>query len=519
VTHSKTVQWTMAAVAGVLLVCEPGNAQQRMGGPPGMGPRGGGPGPQPERAVVAQFDRDGDRRLNAAERAEARAWLATQQPEGGMRGRGGPPGGGPPGMDPNGRRGGPPDGMRMGGPPGGPGGPGGRGGPGGPRAPSAPGIRLAPADVTSYATPLYDAGTLRTLFLQFENNDWEKELAAFYNTDVEVNATATVDGRTYNDVGVAFRGQSSFMMIPEGSKRSLNVTLDFVNEQQHLGGYRTLNLLNANSDPTFIRTVLYSHIARQYLPAPKVNVMRVVINGENWGLYPNAQQFNRDFTKEFFGSADGARWKVAGSPGGRGGMEYLGDDAAAYRRLYEIKSKDEPASWTALINLFRVLNQTPADQLEAALQPILDVDGVLKFLALDVALVNSDGYWTRASDYNIYLDPNGRFHVVPHDMNEALAGNPQLDPFVGLQDTTKPLRSKLLAVPALRARYEGYVRDIAQRWLDWNTIGPIAAQYRALIDADVRRDTRKLYATESFDSGFIALQNFLQQRRAYLLSR
>ena len=39
-----------------------------------------------------------------------------------------------------------------------------------------------------------------------------------------------------------------------------------------------------------------------------------------------------------------------------------------------------------------------------------------------MALVNSDGYWTRASDYSIYQDEKGRFHVIPHDMNEGLGG-------------------------------------------------------------------------------------------------
>jgi hypothetical protein len=47
--------------------------------------------------------------------------------------------------------------------------------------------------------------------------------------------------------------------------------------------------------------------------------------------------------------------------------------------------------------MFRVLNETPPERLEAALAPLLDIDGALKFLALDDALVNSDGYWTRAS--------------------------------------------------------------------------------------------------------------------------
>ena len=63
-------------------------------------------------------------------------------------------------------------------------------------------------------------------FLNFENDDWEKELADFYNTDVEVPATLIVDGQEYRDVGVHFRGKSSYFMVPAGYKRSLNVSLD-----------------------------------------------------------------------------------------------------------------------------------------------------------------------------------------------------------------------------------------------------------------------------------------------------
>ena len=51
---------------------------------------------------------------------------------------------------------------------------------------------------------------------------------------------------------------------------------------------------------------------------------------------------------------------------------------------------------------------------------MLDVDGALKFLAVEVALVNTDGFWTRASDYSIYQDEKGVFHVIPHDVNEGL---------------------------------------------------------------------------------------------------
>ena len=94
-----------------------------------------------------------------------------------------------------------------------------------------------------------------------------------------------------------------------------------------------------------------------------------------------------------------------------------------------------------------MLNETPPDKLEAALKPILDVDGVLWFLALDIALINNDGYWIRASDYSLYLDEKGKFHVIParHQRNAradegrgfgggaARRAGAQLDPLVGAQ--------------------------------------------------------------------------------------
>src|SRR5258705_104825 len=150
--------------------------------------------------------------------------------------------------------------------------------------------------------PLYDALTLRTFFLEFEDADWEKELAEFKNTDVEVPAKLIVDGKTYPDVGVHMRGMSSFMSVGEGRKRSLNVSLDLVHKNQNIGGYRTLNLLNSHEDPSYLRSVLSYQIDREYIPAPKANFARVVINGESWGIYVNAQQFNKDLVKEWFGT-------------------------------------------------------------------------------------------------------------------------------------------------------------------------------------------------------------------------
>ena len=492
---------TVLVAVAALAATSGAAAPQRPGGPP----PGGFGGPGGERKVVAAFDKDGDKRLNAEERKEARA-VFESQPMGG----------------PGGRRGG--SGF-------------GRGG----MVAGTPGAKLSPADVKSFPNaPIYDPAVLRTFFLQFETPDWESELFAFNNTDVDVPATLSVDGQVFKDVGIHFRGQSSFFAVPPGLKHSLNLSLDFVHDAQALGGVRTFNLLNSHEDPTYLRTVLFLAAAREYVPAPRANYARVVINGESWGVYVSAEQFNKDFVNQWFKTTEGARWKVPGSPGGRGGLEYLGEDASSYKRIYEIKSKDDAKSWAALINLTRVLNQTPADALETALAPVLDVDGALKFLALETTLVNNDGYWIRASDYSLYLDTKGRFHVLPHDANETFGpgrgmgprmgmpgrgpggfgrGGAELDPLVGLDDPTKPLRSKLLAVPALRARYLTYVRAIAAKWLDWNTLGPLVQRHQALIAADVQADTRKLETYEAFEAGVATLKDFVERRRAFLAGK
>src|SRR5687767_14766931 len=161
-----------------------------------------GPGGQ-ETRIVAQFDTDRDERLNATERKAARAWLESQAAGRGARGLPAFPGRGNLG-------------------------------------PTEPGARLMPTDVRTFPNaPTYDMSAVRTFFFEFENADWEAELAIFYNTDVEVPATLTVDGRVFRDVGVRFRGNSSYFIVPAGRKRSLNVTLDFVHEDQQLGGYRS----------------------------------------------------------------------------------------------------------------------------------------------------------------------------------------------------------------------------------------------------------------------------------------
>jgi hypothetical protein len=517
-----------------------------------------------KRELVKQFDKDGDGRLDATERAAARAF-AKEQGQGRRGGRG------PGGMGPMGRE------VKV-----------------------EPGPKLSPQEVKNWPDrALYDPAAVRTFFLEFSDADWNAQLADFYRTDVEVPAKLTVDGVVYPDVGVHYRGNSSYFGVPEGEKKSLGLSLDAWHEDQRLQGYKKLNLLNCHEDPSFLHDVLHGEVARSWLAASRANLALVVINGEYWGVYANVQQFDKQFLKENFGTGNGARWRVPPNFGGAASLKDLGDDPARYRAVFQMKSGDD-AAVQRLMHLCKVLTSTPADRLETELPQVLDVDGALRFLAIDLVLLDGDGYLSRASDYALYLDPEGRFHLIPYDSNEVLSGGgppggpggprggppgfgrppdsgpggpddppppgnegpggrgrrmgrggPEGGPPGGgrgpggammqglpvtsgpltmADDPNRPLLGRLLSVPAWRARYFAYVRAIARDGLDWQRLGPFLHSMHDLVAADVERDTRKLYPTAQFthslDETAVAqggrqprtLASVVKQRRDVLLS-
>ena len=221
-------------------------------------------------------------------------------------------------------------------------------------------------------------------------------------------------------------------------------------------------------------------------------------------------------------------------------MSYLGEDPDEYRKWYEIKSKDKDESWKPLINVCRVLEETSPESLKKELEPIFNIDGALRFLALDIVVQSGDGYWFHGSDYNLYLDVNNVLHILHHDSNEAftaqggrrhrgqepIPGTATIDLFTSMDDPNKALRQKLLAVPEFRAKYLEYVREIAIHSMDWEKLEPKIKAYRALITEDVEADTHKLYSSEQFhqsydspDDELIAqtIKGFFLLRRKFLL--
>lgn len=378
---------------------------------------------------------------------------------------------------------------------------------------------------------LYKQDEIKTIYLDFTQSNWWNLLTANYSSGTEIPATMTVDGVVYDQVGVAFKGQTSYSQV-NGQKKSFSIKTDAFVDGQTCQGYKTFNLNNCFSDPTFLREFMYLHMICKHIPAAKVAFVRLVINGESWGLYPSVQQMNGDYLSEWFETNNGTLWRAdapvsnPGGPGGPGGgpswgdgtaaLNYLGPDTADYQDYYTLKSTSSPNPWDNLVEICDVLNNTPIANLETTLPGYMDIDRTLWFLACEIAFGDDDSYVFKGKmDYYTYWEiETGRMVPLEYDGNSVLVTESQnWGPFYHANDVDYPLMNKLMQVPAFRQRYLAHLRTIISELLDATTISDFIDYYSAFIDAEVQSDTKKLYTYSQFTTGLVDLENMVTTRR------
>ncbi|MHC4513253.1 MAG: CotH kinase family protein [Planctomycetota bacterium] len=357
-----------------------------------------------------------------------------------------------------------------------------------------------------------------------------------------------MDGKVYTDVGVRYRGNSSYNAVTS-IKKPFKIKLNQFVSGQDLYGYSTLNLNNGFRDPTFVREVLSFWVFRKYLPAPKANWVKLIINNQSYGVYINVQQINADLLEEWFRSSGGNRYRAERGVGGNSNspaLTWLGSIASNYTQGYELKTENPTNPWNDIMQLCNVLNNTAQAQLPTALPKVLDVDESLRYLAANNLLPAVDSYIGRtAHNYYVYFDTyHGRAVLMPWDLNASFGGNAWLtvtqkqvlSPFY-MMGITRPLLNNVVNTTVKggewRARYLAHLRTMVNQVYDWKVLGPKVTAYQNLIAAEVQRDSVKLYSNTLFTQNVTqdvlirvrfsnqwipGLKPMVDNRRAYLLN-
>ncbi len=359
----------------------------------------------------------------------------------------------------------------------------------------------------------YKTDKVQDIHITFEEDNWSMLLDSLRtNGDGLLLADAKINGKDYKNVGVRWRGSKSFQT---GSKRNaLYIKLNYIDKNQNIDGHKSVKLSNSQRDPSMVREVLSYEIARNYMPAPQANYAQVKVNDKPYGLYVNLQSVDDAFLEQYFGTADGAFFKVNSEadndePDGCkqnifGSLEY-DSSIRCYLNNFEMLSEN---GWSDLMELARTLNEDTGN-----IENILDVDNTLWMLALNNALVNLDSYTGKNStNFYLYQDENGKFNPVLWDMNLSfgslknigtgsdldLKELQELDPLLHADNTTKPLISKLLADETYKKMYLGHLRTIVQSWLKDDKYANRADELRRLIQVPYSNDQNSQYTFSEF---------------------
>ena len=360
---------------------------------------------------------------------------------------------------------------------------------------------------------LYNTDQLKEIRITFKQDNWAVLLDSLRSNGSKLLVGAVkIDGTTYDNIGVRYRGSKSF--TTGGQRNPLYIKLNYIDKKQKHQGYKRLKLSNALRDPSMVREVLGYEIARKYMIAPKANYAKVYINQVYYGLFSNIEAVDSEFLEEHFEHDDNVFIKCTpdiGSAAPEGCMPNVfgalayEEDVACYMHNYELESDE---GWGDLIHLTDILNNHPEK-----IESVLHVDQTLWMLAFNNVLVNLSSYSGRRSqNYYLYQNDKGQFTPIIWDLNLAFgsfksvtAGSDlnlkqlqEIDPLLHVENPYKPLISQLLKNETYKKTYLAHIRSIVYDNFENGWYETRAKELQTLIQGAFLDDKHQAYTYNDF---------------------
>ena len=266
----------------------------------------------------------------------------------------------------------------------------------------------------SYETIVFNKNKVTTLDIEIAEEDWTDMLESAADKELK-QANITVNGKRIENVAIRTKGSSSLNSIvnSDSDRYSLKIDFDYYDDTQSLYGLKKLNLNNNFSDTTLMREyVSYELMEQMGLPTPAHSYMYVTVNGKDRGLFLGVEAVDETFLANNYGSNDGFLFK----PDGTGSdLKYISDDIADYTGI-GLKTNEGNVDQSKFIDMIKAINNG------GNIEKYIDVDEMLRYFAMNTALVNLDSYQgTMKHNYYLY-EENGMFSIIPWDFNMSFGG-------------------------------------------------------------------------------------------------
>ncbi len=308
-------------------------------------------------------------------------------------------------------------------------------------------------------------------------------------------ADVVIDGQELTSVGIRKKG---FFGSVISTRPSLKLKMDKYVDDQAYNGQGMLTFNNNNQDPTQAQSFLvYQFMNEAGVKSPRSNFARIIVNGEDLGIYTHVESMRKLFIERLFGESDGDLYEG-----------YAGDFTSAdFNRIVHKFGPDEEG--VRLQQLYDLL-QSPEPVPLTEIEKLVDLDAFITLWASEVLIGHWDGYAGNRNNFYMYRDSKSdRFYFTPWGPDSAFWDpGPFLQP--GLPKSFKArghLCKRLWELPQVRIRY----RKEMQRLLDevWD-------ENKMLSDLKKAHALTRSYSTvasELVEQGSVSIVEFIQNRR------
>ena len=322
-------------------------------------------------------------------------------------------------------------------------------------------------------------------------------------TPVYVPCTVEFNDMDWYYVGIRYKGNSSLSAYSQGvNKLPFRLDFDQFEEEypamygQTFYGFPALSMSSNYSDQSFLREKIGADLFREFgVPAPETAFYELYIDyGDGpvyFGLYTAVEVVFESMLKTQFGSDhgncykpedDGAAFAVSGfdlddfenkTTGGTG----LEDITELYEILHDNTRVSNPDSW------------------KSQLEEVFDVDGFLKWLAVNTTIQNWDTYGNMTHNYYLYHDPaDDLIKWIPWDNNEAFQDGKSSGAlsfsFSEVNDDEWPLIGYLINMPEYEEMYKNHIRNFIEGVFATSEIEERYDYWANVVESSVEKETK-----------------------------
>lgn len=388
---------------------------------------------------------------------------------------------------------------------------------------------------------VFDDTQVRRVTVSLTKANWDL-MWSDIESKIEVPADAVIFGEKLENVGFRMRGQ--FSMRESGEKKPWKINTDAYLRDQEFHNLRQLLFVNAIGDPSLLdEKMAYDMMHFAGVPASHTAYVDFWIDisdddapPEFWGVYLMVERVDRKFIGSRFGreAKDGNLYKASHAQRGPMDLHYYGPNIEDYptqngQYAYGKENNEEEADYSDIVNLCWVVDgaqyETPEDFAQA-LETVFNVDGYLRYQAVNDLLMNWDSYLYTGNNFYLFNNPvTGKFEWIPWDLSwggDATMAVMQRTE-VGMSQYA-PLYENVFTVERYRRQYAAYLDLLMRNIYSYEQIYTRSQTYHNLIAPYMRQgEGDKMFtgegawfSLEQFDSSWQSKANTTRDRSKYL---